>query len=48
MTALSALTAAAGAVVLSYALLTSYVETGPNCPGMEPSWIGYCEKEATK
>lgn len=20
------------------------LETGPNCPGMDPSWLGWCEE----
>lgn len=43
MTPLSALATAVGAALVGYLMLVSYVETGPNCPGMEPEWIGYCE-----
>lgn len=24
-------------------ILTGMTSTGPNCPGMDPSWIGWCE-----
>lgn len=27
---------------VSLGLLWAFFETGPNCPGKDPSWIGWC------
>lgn len=27
-----------------FVLLTTLSETGPNCPGKDPSWIGWCDE----
>lgn len=29
--------------VTIYALFYVGFNTGPNCPGMDPSWLGYCK-----
>lgn len=30
-------------VMATYYLAQSLVSSGPNCPGMDPEWIGRCE-----
>lgn len=32
---------------VAYAIVLGWAETGPNCPGMNPEWLGYCV-EVTK
>lgn len=27
-----------------YATVASFLDTGPNCPGMDPEFIGWCER----
>lgn len=29
--------------VLCVWLMTLFPETGPHCPGMDPTWLGVCE-----
>lgn len=28
----------------AYASVASFLRTGPNCPGMDPDFIGWCER----
>lgn len=31
-------------IATGYSLLLGLSSTGPNCPGKDPEWIGYCDK----
>lgn len=31
-------------IIASYLLIVSWTSTGPNCPGIDPEWIGHCEE----
>lgn len=29
---------------VGYLLAQSLISTGPNCPGKDPAWIGWCDE----
>lgn len=35
---------AAIALFVLWEFFTGWAESGPNCPGMDPSWIGWCNR----
>lgn len=34
-------------VAVILALGYTFLSTGPNCPGMDPEWIGWCQSPGT-
>lgn len=32
------------ALLAFHVLLYAALETGPNCPGKDPAWLGWCEE----
>lgn len=32
-------------LVLMGALIQGFTSTGPGCPGMDPGYLGYCERD---
>lgn len=31
------------AAIIAFMLFVGTLSTGPNCPGMDPQWLGWCE-----
>lgn len=40
---LTAVVVAAFTITVGYLMGVAYLDYGPNCPGMDPSWQGKCE-----